>query len=209
MGSVPLNKPVIGMSSTPDGSGYRLVAADGGIFSFGAPFYGSTGSLVLNKPIVGMAADNNGGGYWFVGTDGGIFAFNAPFYGSAVAPPPTPSPPSPPPSSPPPPQGIQASFSCSGSAPEGVEITYSTDTSNYSGGSTVPWSATLAVPASALYVAIDAQLQGPDGSITCSLTVTWPGGSATQSGNAVGNYNIASAEICSDAPFDSGWTACG
>ena len=37
-------------------SGYRLVASDGGIFSFGdATFYGSTGGLTLNKPIVGMA----------------------------------------------------------------------------------------------------------------------------------------------------------
>jgi hypothetical protein len=33
-----------------------LVAADGGIFSFGdAHFYGSTGSIRLNQPVVGMA----------------------------------------------------------------------------------------------------------------------------------------------------------
>ena len=37
--------------------GYWEVAADGGIFSFGAPFYGSTGSLHLNAPIVGMEAN--------------------------------------------------------------------------------------------------------------------------------------------------------
>ena len=30
-----LNKPVVGMASTPDGAGYWLVAADGGIFAFG------------------------------------------------------------------------------------------------------------------------------------------------------------------------------
>ena len=52
----PLNQPIVGMAATPDGKGYWLVAADGGIFSFGdAGFYGSTGSLVLNEPIVGMA----------------------------------------------------------------------------------------------------------------------------------------------------------
>ena len=46
------------MAATPDGKGYWLVAADGGIFAFGdAGFYGSTGSLPLNKPIVGMAVD--------------------------------------------------------------------------------------------------------------------------------------------------------
>jgi hypothetical protein len=31
------------------------VAADGGIFSFSAPFFGSEGGLPLNRPIVGMA----------------------------------------------------------------------------------------------------------------------------------------------------------
>jgi len=45
------------MAATPTGGGYWLVAADGGIFSYGdAPFHGSTGGLVLNKPIVGMAS---------------------------------------------------------------------------------------------------------------------------------------------------------
>jgi hypothetical protein len=43
------------MAETSNGSGYRFVASDGGIFSFGAPFYGSMGGTPLNKPIVGMA----------------------------------------------------------------------------------------------------------------------------------------------------------
>ncbi len=56
-GSLPLNKPVVGMAATPDGGGYWLVATDGGIFNYGdANFYGSTGSIVLNQPVVGMAA---------------------------------------------------------------------------------------------------------------------------------------------------------
>jgi hypothetical protein len=38
------------------GNGYWLVAADGGIFTFGdAQFFGSTGAIRLNRPIVGMA----------------------------------------------------------------------------------------------------------------------------------------------------------
>ena len=42
--ATPLNQPVVGMASTPDGQGYWLVASDGGIFAFGdAGFYGSTG----------------------------------------------------------------------------------------------------------------------------------------------------------------------
>ena len=84
MGAKPLNKPIVGMASTPGGQGYWLVASDGGIFSFGnAAFHGSTGSMHLNKPIVGMAATPDGGGYWLVASDGGIFSFgNAAFHGS-------------------------------------------------------------------------------------------------------------------------------
>jgi hypothetical protein len=68
-------------------SGYRLVASDGGIFSFGdANFYGSTGAMTLNKPIVGMASTPDGKGYWLVASDGGIFSFgDASFYGSTGA----------------------------------------------------------------------------------------------------------------------------
>jgi hypothetical protein len=54
-GSMPLNQPVVGMSSTPSGRGYWLVAADGGVFAFGdAPYLGSTGAIRLNQPIVAM-----------------------------------------------------------------------------------------------------------------------------------------------------------
>jgi hypothetical protein len=49
---------VVGMAATPDGKGYWLVAADGGVFSFGdAQFYGSMGGQPLNKPVVGMAGE--------------------------------------------------------------------------------------------------------------------------------------------------------
>ena len=60
-GGLRLNQPIVGMAPTPSGHGYWLVAADGGIFSFGdARFYGSTGELRLNQPIVGMARDADG-----------------------------------------------------------------------------------------------------------------------------------------------------
>ena len=75
------------MASSADGKGYWLVAADGGIFSYGdARFYGSTGNLRLNKPIVGMASTVDGKGYWLVASDGGIFNYgDAGFFGSAGA----------------------------------------------------------------------------------------------------------------------------
>ena len=83
-GASHLNKPIVGMTSTPDGLGYWLVASDGGIFSFGdAHFYGSEGGTQLNKPIVGMTSTPDGLGYWLVASDGGIFSFgDAKFYGS-------------------------------------------------------------------------------------------------------------------------------
>ena len=68
-----------------DAVGQRLlvVAADGGVFTFGdAPFHGSTGSIRLVSPIVGIEGQN--AGYRFVAGDGGVFAFNLPFAGSAA-----------------------------------------------------------------------------------------------------------------------------
>ena len=73
-----------GSRATPDGHGYWLVAADGGVFTFGdALFYGSLGNLALNAPIVGISATPDGHGYWLVAADGGVFTFgDAPFDGS-------------------------------------------------------------------------------------------------------------------------------
>jgi hypothetical protein len=84
-GSIHLNKPIVGIATTPDGGGYWLVASDGGVFNYGdAGFYGSAGSLHLNKPIVGIAATPDGKGYWLVASDGGIFNYgDAGFFGSA------------------------------------------------------------------------------------------------------------------------------
>ena len=82
-----LNRPVVGMAAVPNGSGYWLVASDGGIFSFGrAGFFGSTGDIVLNSPIVAMAASATGAGYAFTAADGGAFVFgDVPFLGAAAS----------------------------------------------------------------------------------------------------------------------------
>ena len=65
-------------------TGYRLVAADGGVFTFGdGGFFGSTGGMVLNRPIVASATTPSGDGYWLFASDGGVFAFgDAGFFGS-------------------------------------------------------------------------------------------------------------------------------
>jgi len=79
--------PFIAASAPAPTGGYWLVAADGGIFSFGdAGFHGSKAGSALNKPIVGMAATPDGKGYWEVASDGGIFSFgDAAFFGSTGA----------------------------------------------------------------------------------------------------------------------------
>jgi hypothetical protein len=58
LGSLRLNAPIVGVARTPDGSGYWLAGADGGVFTFGdATFLGSVpGSGVLHAPVVGIAA---------------------------------------------------------------------------------------------------------------------------------------------------------
>ena len=58
----------------PDRAGYWLVASDGGVFAFDAPFRGSLGNVRLNKPVTGMIPYGNG--YLMVGEDGGIFNFS-------------------------------------------------------------------------------------------------------------------------------------
>jgi hypothetical protein len=76
--------PVVGAAATPDGLGYWVVAADGGVFTYGdAAFEGSTGGVHLNAPVVGMAATPDDRGYWLVASDGGVFTFgDAVFTGS-------------------------------------------------------------------------------------------------------------------------------
>ena len=87
-GGIRLNQPIVGMAADPDGVGYWLVAADGGIFSFNAAFHGSgVGSIQPGDRVTGMVA-HPGGGYWLITANGGVIA-----YGSAggVSRPPGPS----------------------------------------------------------------------------------------------------------------------
>ena len=89
LGSVSsgLRSPIVGMASTKSRQGYWLVAADGGVFTFGDAVYrGSTGALRLARPIVGMASTPTGNGYYLVASDGGVFTFgDAVFRGSTGA----------------------------------------------------------------------------------------------------------------------------
>jgi hypothetical protein len=73
------------MAPTRTGGGYWLVASDGGVFTFGARYFGSAGGLPLAQPVVGIAATATGLGYWLVAKDGGVFTYgDAKYYGSAA-----------------------------------------------------------------------------------------------------------------------------
>jgi hypothetical protein len=75
---------VVGITADPATGGYWMVAADGGVFSYHAPFWGSAGNIPLNAGLSGIAATANGGGYWLVAADGGIFTYgNARYYGTS------------------------------------------------------------------------------------------------------------------------------
>ncbi len=83
-GGAGLMASAVDIVSTPNGQGYWLVDAKGGVFAFGnAGFYDSMAGISLAQPVVGMSATPDGGGYWLVASDGGLFAFgDAQFYGS-------------------------------------------------------------------------------------------------------------------------------
>jgi hypothetical protein len=75
----------VGAAATPDGAGYWLVAADGGVFAYGdARYFGSLSTTALHEAVVGVAPTPDGSGYWLAAADGGVFAFgDATFRGSA------------------------------------------------------------------------------------------------------------------------------
>jgi hypothetical protein len=78
------NGLVVPCSAPANPFGYRFVATDGGVFTYGnQPFCGSTGGIHINQPVVGIANTPDSGGYWTVARDGGIFSFgDAKFFGS-------------------------------------------------------------------------------------------------------------------------------
>jgi hypothetical protein len=97
-GNLQLQRPVVGITPTPDRGGYWLVASDGGVFSYGdTTFHGSIPGLGiapagssdpprLSAPIVGMVPSSDDDGYFMVAADGGVFAFgDAHFAGSCPA----------------------------------------------------------------------------------------------------------------------------
>ena len=84
---VVVSSPVVGLASTPDDAGLRLVGTDGHVYAVGdATNLGDMSGTRLAKPVVGLTETRDGTGYWLVASDGGIFTFgDATFLGSAGA----------------------------------------------------------------------------------------------------------------------------
>jgi hypothetical protein len=79
--------PAPGCSKAPSDAGYRLGAADGGIFDFRQPYDGSVpapapAGLGLHVSNVVATIDSPSGGYWVVSSDGGVDSFGTHYYGS-------------------------------------------------------------------------------------------------------------------------------
>ncbi len=67
--------------------GYNLGGADGGVFNFGPPFFGSAAGTAEILPYVGVANAPGGQGYWLANGTGLVrnFGPNAPDLGSAAS----------------------------------------------------------------------------------------------------------------------------
>ena len=84
IGTREVTQPALGPVAPGPTGGYRLVGADGSVFTYGnAGNFGSPAGTPLNRPIVGSATTPSGNGYWLVASDGGIFNYgDAKFFGS-------------------------------------------------------------------------------------------------------------------------------
>jgi hypothetical protein len=74
------------MAPVPDGGGYWLVAADGGLFAFGdAGFFGSAAGLLGEDRATGMVPTRTGLGYLIVTAGGQVFSQgDAPDFGDLL-----------------------------------------------------------------------------------------------------------------------------
>jgi hypothetical protein len=79
----------VGIGAAPDGRGYWVASADGGVASFGsARFLGSLPGLGVtpNSPVVALTSATDTCGYRLAAGDGGVFPFGGSgFSGSAGA----------------------------------------------------------------------------------------------------------------------------
>jgi len=77
--------PAVGLTATPHGDGYWVVASDGSVYSFGDATYHGGANGLADAPVVGMATTPDGGGYWLAADDGAVYSFgDATYHGGTT-----------------------------------------------------------------------------------------------------------------------------
>ena len=86
--AAPADAPAAAPAPAPaSGPGYRILSADGGVFTHGWVSFEGSAAGESSSPSVGIAhpAGFEANSYWVASADGGVFAFgDAPFLGSAA-----------------------------------------------------------------------------------------------------------------------------
>lgn len=85
-----LGGPIVDLVPTPDGAGYYLIGADGGVFTFGdAHFFGSAVPSHPASSVVAMTLVPDGSGYWLATGSGQVIPFGSAQLGTTDGTPPT------------------------------------------------------------------------------------------------------------------------
>jgi N-acetylmuramoyl-L-alanine amidase-like protein len=74
-GAVRPVAPIVAITAHPDGRGYWLLGADGGVFAVDTTFFGSVADRRPQPSAVQLRATPTGEGYYVAGADGAVFVF--------------------------------------------------------------------------------------------------------------------------------------
>ncbi len=74
-GAVQPVAPIVAIAAHPDGRGYWLLGADGGVFAVDTSFYGSLAERAPPTEAVELRTTATGEGYYVAGADGSVSAF--------------------------------------------------------------------------------------------------------------------------------------
>jgi hypothetical protein len=75
VGAVRPAAPIVAITAHPDGRGYWLLGADGGVFAIDTTFFGSVADRKPQPSTVQLRATPTGEGYYVAGDDGAVFVF--------------------------------------------------------------------------------------------------------------------------------------
>lgn len=83
-GFSPYSAASAAVATSARGDGYRLVAADGGVFNFGTGSFRGAPTDIISSAAVDGVETPSGNGYWVVARDGAVYAYGgARYFGGA------------------------------------------------------------------------------------------------------------------------------